>query len=249
MNSNERGILSDSEYIPAMSLLPQNVNDCPSPMDFSSSNVVPNQPNDCLSKWHRDSRANQRTPFPEGPPPIFNPQPGSTVSSKMPSIQDEKHECFVCKATFTSKMYLDTHLSEIHKRGLAHNQASRKFKCEQCSEQFFSEDYLKTHVRKKHFTMSDWENCSFCNEIFETRNELISHTEERHSLRDKNTASSHTGFNLDSTVHSDENPTIDCDNSDLNVSQADFLNGQQNSAHSMGDRMEHDKNDRHDSVR
>ena len=88
MNSNERGILSDSEYIPAMSLLPQNVNDCPSPMDFSSSNVVPNQPNDCLSKWHRDSRANQRTPFPEGPPPIFNPQPSSPASSSDCSLLD-----------------------------------------------------------------------------------------------------------------------------------------------------------------
>ena len=38
--------------------------------------------------------------------------------------------------------------------------------------------------------MSDWRKCSFCGEIFETRDELVSHTEEKHSLTDKNTASS-----------------------------------------------------------
>ena len=36
----------------------------------------------------------------------------------MPSIQDEKHECVVCKATFSSKAYLDTHLRVKHKREL-----------------------------------------------------------------------------------------------------------------------------------
>ena len=114
----------------------------------------------------------------------------TTVSSNMPSIQDEKHECIVCKATFASKAYLDTHLRVKHKRGFAHNQASRDFNCKHCSETFFTEDSLQTHVIKKHFAMSYWEKCSFCGEIFETRDELISHTEEKHGLRDKNTASS-----------------------------------------------------------
>ena len=114
----------------------------------------------------------------------------TTVSSKMPSIQDEKHECVVCKATFSSKAYLDTHLRLKHKRGLAHNQASRDINCKHCSETFFSEDFLQTHVLKKHLAMSDWRKCSFCHEIFDTRDELISHTEEKHSRRDKNTASS-----------------------------------------------------------
>ena len=112
--------------------------------------------------------------------------------------------------------------------------------CEMCSFSTKIEQEMYVHLAK------EYDYCYICNKTWSFHNSsgIFYHLSEVHSqklLKCKSCSyvafskidiiehqKSHTGFNLDSTVHSDENPTIDNDNCNLNVSQPDFLNDQQN---------------------
>ena len=109
----------------------------------------------------------------------------ATVSSIMPTEKCEKYECYVCHAEFVSNEILVNHLIVKHDKGPIERRSRRNIKCTYCGDTFFDQVSLKNHVSNKHLGINI-HICPFgCPEVYDTREQVFLHTEEKHKLQKK----------------------------------------------------------------
>ena len=95
----------------------------------------------------------------------------------------EKQKCVICPESFSTKVGLNNHTTNVHPVSQDKNKQLNKYQCKNCPENLFGLSALRSHMKETHIS------CDKCHTYFQTKDDLNKHVSEVHisKLKVKNT--------------------------------------------------------------
>jgi hypothetical protein len=85
--------------------------------------------------------------------------------------------CILCGKSFTTKQHMQRHVTTVHQRGVG---VGVGFACILCGKSFTTKQHMQTHVKTVHLRIEEYE-CAECERKFGRKTSLVKHLKSAHS--------------------------------------------------------------------